>query len=102
MKNVNELEFIWYSGFGEPELLAVGFNELKETLTVESNYLGDVTDDTLEGLSDIIEMFDTVEDAQKYGENVFNDIWINPTLENLQEVNVHSYGLCKNDYLENY
>ncbi|EGQ3936098.1 hypothetical protein RT967_000121 [Staphylococcus pseudintermedius] len=68
MINKQELKFYSYTGFSEPKLLADSFKELSKKLIVESNYLGDVTNDTLEEISELIENFDTIEDMQKYGE----------------------------------
>lgn len=101
MINKNNVKFYFYNGFSKPELLADNWDDLKNNLRIESNYLGDVTEGTLEGLEDILESFDTVEDAQEYGENVYNDVWINPTLENLADAN-EAYGLDRLDYLNDF
>ncbi|ENJ4009595.1 hypothetical protein AB1D30_002669, partial [Staphylococcus pseudintermedius] len=55
MINKQELKFYSYTGFSEPKLLADSFKELSKKLIVESNYLGDVTNDTLEEISELIE-----------------------------------------------
>ena len=101
MKNLQNLKFYSYSGFGSPELLAIGFDNLVKNLTVESNYLGDITDETVEELADWLDSFNTIEEMQEYHENVVNDIWINPTYENLKNFNL-SVGLDENTYIENF
>ncbi|EJA1928457.1 hypothetical protein MWQ86_000109 [Staphylococcus pseudintermedius] len=101
MINKQELKFYSYTGFSEPKLLTDSFKELSKKLIVESNYLGDVTNDTLEEISELIENFDTIEDMQKYGENYVNGIWINPTYQNLKDYNL-SVGLNEDDYLQNF
>lgn len=101
MKNVQNLKFYSYSGFGSPELLAIGFDNLIKDLSVESNYLGDVTDDTIEELEDWLNTFDTIEEMQEHHENVVNGIWINPTYENLKDFNL-SVGLDENAYIESF
>ena len=101
MKNLQNLKFYSYSGFGSPELLAVGFDNLIKDLSVESNYLGDVTDDTIDELKDWLDLFDTIEEMQEHHENVVNGIWINPTYENLKDFNL-SVGLDEDAYIESF
>lgn len=99
MKNLQSLKFYYYSGFGEPQLLAVGLDKLIKDLKVDSNYLGDVTEDTAEELVDLLDMFDTIEEMQEHGENNVAGIWINPTLKNLADYNL-SVGLNEESYLK--
>lgn len=101
MKNVQNLKFYSYSGFESPELLAIGFDNLIKDLSVESNYLGDVTDDTIEELEYWLGLFDTIEEMQEHHENVVNGIWINPTYENLKDFNL-SVGLDEDSYIESF
>lgn len=101
MKNLQNLKFYSYNGFESPELLAIGFDDLIKDLTVESNYLGDVTEDTIEELTDWLDSFDTIEEMQEHHENVVNGIWINPTYENLKDFNL-SVGLDENAYIESF
>lgn len=101
MKNLQNLKFYSYTGFESPELLAIGFDNLIKDLSVESNYLGDVTDDTIEELKDWLDLFDTIEEMQRHHENVVNGIWINPTYENLADYNLY-VGLDEDSYIENF
>lgn len=101
MKNLQNLEFYSYSGFERPELLAIGFDNLIKDLTVESNYLGDVTNDTIDELADWLDIFDTIGEMQEHHENVVNGIWINPTYENLKDFNL-SVGLDEDTYIESF
>ena len=101
MKNVQNLKFYSYSGFESPELLAIGLDNLMKDLTVESNYLGDVTNDTIDELTDWLDIFDTIEEMQEHHENVVSGIWINPTYENLKDFNLR-VGLNENDYIESF
>lgn len=101
MKNLQNLKFYSYSGFEKPELLAIGFDNLIKDLSVESNYLGDVTDDTIEELEYWLGLFDTIEEMQEHHENVVNGIWINPTYENLKDFNLY-VGLDEDAYIESF
>lgn len=97
--NKDNLKFYSYSGFGEPQLLAVGLDELTKNLVVMSNYLGDVTEDTLEEIKDCIDYFDTVEAMQEHGDNYAGGVWINPTYKNLSDYNL-TVGLDEDSYLK--
>ncbi|XWX32565.1 hypothetical protein LCFBJUUZ_CDS0106 [Staphylococcus phage PG-2021_76] len=101
MKNTKDLKFYSYSGFAEPQLLAVGLDNLIKDLVVESNYLGDVTEDTVEELTDWLDIFDTIEEMQEHDENHVAGIWINPTYKNLSNYNL-TVGLDEESYLKNF
>lgn len=101
MINLNNVKFYSYNGFNKPQFLATGIKELEKNLIVESNYLGDLTDDTIEEIKEHVKMFDTIEEIQCHDENYINGVWINPTLKNLQNYNQY-VGLDENSYLENF
>ena len=89
-----KIELYSYNGFSKPEKINVN------DLIIESNYLGDMTEDFLEDYNQTIK-HESLEDMQ---ENQFlfdYGIWINPTLKQLQTFN-KSKMLSKNDYLENF
>ena len=96
-----------YSGFNEPDLLAETFSELVDTIAIESNYLGDVTEEFKEYVADIIEELDGVKSVNDItGEHkedlcglLFDyGIYMYPTYEELAEFNL-SKMLDKDDYI---
>lgn len=100
--NINEIKFYSYNGFEEPQLIAIGVKELKRNLQVESNYLGDVTNDTLEEIKYLLDAYDNnIQLMQHYGDNYCNSIWIEPSINNLIAFN-RSVLLDEYTYLEDW
>ena len=83
--------YYFYNGFEAPQEIDL------DDMTLESNYLGDMTEEFTE---EHIEW--EAEDDSLYNEmmSVYN-IWRNPTLEDFQEVN-ERVGLDKNEYLDDW
>lgn len=88
------MNVVFYNGFSEPEEIDITDTEFT------TNYLGDITDIILEAFNEVIEMF-TQTQLEQEQPLADNGIWINPTLEQLQQFN-ESVLLSPDDYLENY
>lgn len=89
------VDLYYYSGFSEPEKI-----ESIESLFLESNYLGNVTDEFMEEYE--FHMKDG--DIADFQENQFvasYGVWVNPTKEQLQEYN-KSVMLDDNEYLQDF
>lgn len=84
-----------YTGFSEPEEIDIN------DLAIQSNYLGDITDEFMEEYSYVANNY-TLEEAISEQPLAAYGIWIEPTLEILQDKNQYSYGLARNTYLENF
>ena len=84
-------KYYYYNGFEEPQEIDL------DDMTIESNYLGDITEEFMEEHNEW-----KTEDDSLYNEmmGVYN-IWRNPTLEDFQEVN-ERVGLWTNAYLEEW
>lgn len=95
MTNKDDIKLYYYSGFGEPEEIDI------DNVAITSNYLGDVTDDFMELYKEVLVGY-TLEEAQENQPLYDYRIWINPTLKQLQEQNVSSYGIPKDTYLEDF
>lgn len=89
------VELYYYNGFSEPEKIN-GF----EKLSVESNYLGDVTYDFLAEFNSRIEDVD-IADLQKNQYVAEYGVWVNPTKDQLQAFN-RSVMLDENEYLQDF
>lgn len=103
MKDINnkKIKFYFYNGFNEPQLLANNIKELENNLNIENNYLGNVTNDTIEEIKDILYYYNSIEEIQQYGDNAFNCVWIEPTYNDLKDYNL-SIGLNENDYIKEF
>lgn len=96
-----KIKFYFYNGFNYPELLANNLKELENNLNIEDNYLGNVTNDTIEEIKELLYHYNSIEEMQKYNDNVFNCIWIDPTYNNLKDYNL-SVDLNENDYIKEF
>lgn len=92
---VDEKHIYIYSGFGEPEKV-----ESFEEIAVESNHLGDVTEEFQEEVDWHMDV-DTLEELQENQFFAEYGVWINPTKEQLEEYN-ESIGLDKDEYLQDF
>lgn len=106
--------FYSYSGFSEPELIATDLDEFKDSVQIREGYLTDSVDATKEFLV-------SFEDELGWSESIYGDldmdnegfvedlkgflyeygVFVNPTLEELQEFNL-SRGLDSNEYLSDF
>lgn len=89
---MTENKFYSYSGFGKPQEVAI------EDLVIESNYLGDVTNDFLE----VYEEYKNESDEELNEHLGYYGVYRNPKKSVFQEMNTCSYGLAKNEYLEDW
>lgn len=96
-----KIKFYFYNGFNKPELLASNLKELENNLNVTDNYLGNVTNETIEEIKELLYYYNSIEEMQQYNDNVFNCIWIDPTYNNLKDYNL-SVGLNENDYIKEF
>lgn len=96
-----EIKFYFYNGFNYPELLANNLKELENNLNITDNYLGNVTNETIEEIKELLYYYNSIEEMQQYNDNVFNCIWIDPTYNNLKDYNL-SVGLNENDYIKEF
>lgn len=83
----------FYNGFSEPKLI-----DLKD-FVIQSNYLGDVTEEFCEELNFYFSEVET--DIQEEQPFFSYGIWFKPTLKDLQNFNVRVM-LEENSYLENW
>lgn len=86
--DISNIKFYSYNGFEEPKLLEIGFINLKERLQINSNYMRDVTNQTLDEIEEHLKMYDfDIQIMQQYGDTNINGVWIEPTVDNLIEFN---------------
>lgn len=95
MINEDDIKLYYYSGFENPKKIDI------EDVVITSNYLGDITEDFMDLYRDVLDNY-TLDDAQENQPLYDYTIWINPTLKQLQEQNVLSYGIPKNTYLDDF
>lgn len=92
---------VWlYNGFSRPERIAVSVSELvkllkSNKLVINDNYLG-------EGNGDLIELIESERnDLELLHDDLLSySLWINPTISEFKKINVQSFGLNENCYLE--
>lgn len=92
---IDSIELYYYDGFSEPKKI----NNVDE-LTIESNYLGDKTDEFMEEYNIEVNQ-SSLEELQENQFFAKYNIWVNPTKEQLQEFN-KSLLLDENEYLQNF
>lgn len=90
-----EISLYFYNGFSKPQKIDV------EDFRLSNNYLGDITDEFKEFYEETMENY-TIEELEKNQPFAMYDIWVNPTIKELQRQNTNVYGLGKNDYLEDF
>lgn len=49
-----KIKFYFYNGFNKPELLASNLKELENNLNITDNYLGNVTNETIEEIKELL------------------------------------------------
>ena len=101
MKNDIQLNGIYfYNGLCKPEKVAKNIVELaiflkSGELTIGGNYSGDANGDILEMMADECNDLELLHD-----DLVTYNLWADPLISEFQEINVESYGLGENCYLE--
>jgi len=89
------IKVYFYNGFNKPVLMANTIDEIKN-IHIYGNYLGDVSNELLGEIDYYKNDLEGLTESLAY-----YDLYINPTLKQLQEVN-RSYGLDKNEYLADF
>lgn len=92
---VQEVELYYYDGFSEPKKITN-----VDEITIESNYLGDKTDEFMEEYNIEVNQ-SSLEELQENQFFATYNIWVNPTKEQLQEFN-KSLLLDENEHLQNF
>lgn len=85
-------KYYFYNGFAEPRLIDIS------DLEVESNYLGDITEEVLEEYENWKDESD-VDFNEQMG---YYGIYRNPTRKMFEELNINVFGLSKGDWLANF
>src|SRR5699024_5430691 len=105
MNNMQQLKGIYfYNGFNKPNKLADNLNDFMDDLknkntVLTTNYLGDVSNDLLD------ELTETLEDDQITNDDITNilydySLFYNPTIKAFQDININRFNLDKNEYLK--
>lgn len=100
---------VFYTGFNEPELLAESLCDLVSEVVIESNYNGNVTNEFLEVLTEVLHFYGLTIDtplnelSAEHCDNINAElsdygIYVRPTLSELQDFN-ESVMLDRNTYL---
>lgn len=97
--------FYYYAGFSEPEFLASNLKDFMDNVVVESNYLGDVTENIKEEINEVILLNNSDIESKEFEEDLKDilysySIFFNPTKEELEEMN-KVWCLDKDTYLTN-
>ncbi|WP_311541968.1 hypothetical protein [Staphylococcus chromogenes] len=113
MKNNRIMAIVEYNGFEEPLLLADTLKELYTETEIESNYRYDITEEFREVLNDLLNSIDVnlFTDFRTFSDNQLDglneqlghyNVYIMPTVKELQDKNYYCFGLERNRHLEKY
>ncbi|MCQ9301375.1 hypothetical protein NQ043_09575 [Staphylococcus hyicus] len=112
-ENKRITSIIRYDGFSEPFKIAYDLKDLYNNIEIVSNYLGDITNEFKEVLNDELKhmSINILSDFKELTENqldelneqlAYYNIYVMPTVIQLQDKNYYSYGLARNTNLEKY
>ena len=98
-----DAKFYFYNGFSEPKLLGT-IVDLQD-LTISDNYLGDLTDEVQLEIESVLDNDDIDIEHQDEAVSEILDsynIYPDPSLEFLEDLNVNHFGLPSHRFLENW